>query len=142
MDFLDSHCFQCVPIKSHCVPIKFPKHVLQVLQYVPPTSSNNTSHYPVSFDLSSILVTYITSPKGGGCVIYPFWDCPKLDYIFCDGWSMMLITKETKLNTKGCRLINMSCIILYHGSHLYFYMFKKFNYALFMNFLCTSKVKV
>ncbi len=81
LDFLDSHCFQCVPIKSHCVPIKFPKHVPQVLQYVPPTSSNNSSHYPISFDLSSILVIYIVSPKGG-CVIYPFWDCPKLDYIF------------------------------------------------------------
>jgi hypothetical protein len=36
------------------------------------------------FALSYILVNYIANPKGGGYNV-AIWDCPKLEYFFCDG---------------------------------------------------------
>jgi hypothetical protein len=57
VDFLNFFC-------SHYVP-----QVLIIL--------NNTSLYPLSFALSSTLLTSMSSPKGGE---YLFWDCPKVDH--------------------------------------------------------------
>ncbi len=54
---VDFCCFQCVP------------------QHVP----NSSSLYPMSFALSSRVVTYITSPMEE-IATYLFWGCPKADY--------------------------------------------------------------
>jgi hypothetical protein len=53
-------------------------------QCVPQHAPNSSSFYPISFALSSTLVTYITSSKG---VISTdvFWDCPSLMNSFDEG---------------------------------------------------------
>ncbi len=53
-------------------------------QCVPQHAPNSSSFYPISFALSSTLVTYINSSKG---VISTdvFWDCPSLMNSFDEG---------------------------------------------------------
>jgi hypothetical protein len=58
---------------SHCVPTMLPEF----------KSSNSSSFYPISFALSFILVTYISSPKEE-IITYLFWGFQKLDF-FHDG---------------------------------------------------------
>jgi hypothetical protein len=83
---------QSVPNKFSMCSHEFPmgsQHIPQV--------SNSSSLYPISFALSSTLVTYITSPKEE-ITTYLIWDCSKLVLFLFFGMdqSKMPITKPKK----------------------------------------------
>jgi hypothetical protein len=81
--FVVPSVFHCVSLCLHQVLIGFPACSASsrcVHQRVP----NSTSLYPISFALSSILVTYISRSKDK-ITIYVFWDCPSLINCFDEG---------------------------------------------------------
>jgi hypothetical protein len=59
-----------------------------------PNVPNSSSLDPISFALSSNVITYITNPKEM-ITTYIFWDFSMLDLFFGEN---MPITKENKLN--------------------------------------------
>jgi len=71
-----------VPQVPNVLPIKFPmsfQTCSSSSQCVPQHGPNNTSLYPISFALSSTLVTYGKVPKRRRLQLYLFWDYPKVD---------------------------------------------------------------
>jgi hypothetical protein len=88
---------------SHCVPIMLPEF----------RSSNSSSFYPISFALSFILVTYISSPKEE-IITYRFWGFQKLD---CFSWwaNQRCLSNKKKMNFMGphnylIQVTNMCCL--------------------------------
>ncbi len=84
------------------VPDAFPSSSQCVIQYVP----NSTSFYPISFALSSTLVTYRSSPKEEDMNI-PILGLSKglIKVYFVMGQSKMPITKEGEEKKK----LNLEC---------------------------------
>jgi len=84
---------------SQCVPMTFPwccQHVPQIPNVFPQCIPNSSSFDPISFALSSNVVTYITNPKEE-ITTYIFWDFSMLDLFFW-WWANQKCPSQKKIN--------------------------------------------